>query len=547
MEDLPTEPAAPETAASSELGPGARIGRYLVRELLGRGGMGAVYAAHDPELDRAVAIKVIAAEAKGTASTRTHARARLLREAQAMAKLAHPNVITVHDVGTFGEQVFVAMELVEGVTLRQWLKEASRSIDAIVETFRSAGEGLVAAHAAGIVHRDFKPDNVLVGLDGRVRVLDFGLARASDGGPRAEASPTSLPLPRVSAAFAQETTLEAPPSGAGGPASDALAATVEASPNPSTPAVFSASLTQTGTFLGTPLYMAPELYLGGSADARSDQYAFCVALHEALYGEPPFGAKTMKELFERATEGKIVDPPQDPRVATHLRGVVVRGLSPRPEDRFPSVRALLDELVRPAEAPRRLWPIAAMALAGAALLGTLFFLHRAMKGPPDVAPAGFPSAAAPGPPSTIRQERVTFGGDVWSTALSPDGQKLAYVSGRKLMLRDLASGEERKLADAGPHAVAWSPDGLSIAYGGVVGGRPKRVSIADGSISDGKGGALDCAPDGTCTEWNPGSPSIRIDWKDGTSSNVAIVAPHQWVRGVSVSPDSRRLAVIQEP
>jgi RNA polymerase sigma factor (sigma-70 family) len=152
----------------------ARFGRYVIVDLLGAGGMGEVYSAYDPELDRKVAIKVL----HPALAADSDARARLLREAQAMAKLSHPNVIQVFDVGAMGDEVFVTMEYVKGGTLRTWLAAQKRSPDEILATFTRAGRGLAAAHAAGLVHRDFKPDNVLVGDDGRIRITDFGLARA---------------------------------------------------------------------------------------------------------------------------------------------------------------------------------------------------------------------------------------------------------------------------------------------------------------------------------------------------------------------------------
>src|SRR4051812_27369893 len=183
---------------------GASVDRYTIIELLGAGGMGVVYKAYDPELDRSVALKLLNTEGEES----VWLRERLLREAQALARVQHPNVIAVHDVGTFGADVFIAMEFVEGPTLRQWTKTAKRSVDDIVRTYRAAGEGLAAANRAGLVHRDFKPDNVIVGNDGRVRVLDFGLARSTGGeaevtplaaGPTAAAAnpsaPTSEPGP----------------------------------------------------------------------------------------------------------------------------------------------------------------------------------------------------------------------------------------------------------------------------------------------------------------------------------------------------------------
>src|SRR3954467_1472398 len=179
MSEAPDDPTSatvdldPATQKPALLERGACVDRYLIVEQLGVGGMGVVYKAYDPELDRSVALKLVNTEGEARAGL----RARLLREAQALARVQHPNVIAVHDVGTFGADVFIAMEFVEGPTLRQWTKAAKRSVDETVRPYRAAGEGLAAANRAGLVHRDFKPDNVIVGNDGRVRVLDFGLAR----------------------------------------------------------------------------------------------------------------------------------------------------------------------------------------------------------------------------------------------------------------------------------------------------------------------------------------------------------------------------------
>src|SRR4051812_8285324 len=187
--------------ARARLSPGATIGRYVVLDELGAGGMGVVYKAYDPELERPIALKLLHEEGRSGAF-----RERLLREAQALARLSHPHVVAIHDVGTFGESVFIAMEFVEGKTLRQWLQAEPRSRRAILDIFLAAGEGLAAAHAAGLIHRDFKPDNVMVGDDGRVRVFDFGLARAADSAAASSSALASRP-PRAAGAS------EAPPGG----------------------------------------------------------------------------------------------------------------------------------------------------------------------------------------------------------------------------------------------------------------------------------------------------------------------------------------------
>ena len=251
---LPTidAPAAPRTASSAPatapavepagLAHGAVLGRYVIEELIGAGGMGVVYRARDPDLGRAVAIKLL-----GRVRSDWQWRARLLREAQAMARLAHPNVVTVYDVGLAHDGLFVAMEYVEGVTLRRWLAEP-RARHEIVAAFAGAGRGLHAAHLAGLVHRDFKPDNVLMASDGRARVTDFGLARWE-------------------AAEATDAAADAAPG-------DRSAAPV--------------GLTVDDAVMGTPGYMAPEQYAGTAVDARTDQFAFTCALYEALHGQRPF-------------------------------------------------------------------------------------------------------------------------------------------------------------------------------------------------------------------------------------------------------------------
>jgi len=296
----PEEPAPP---ASVGFAPGVRIGRYVIDRVLGQGGMGAVYLAHDPELDRRVAIKLLHPALSANPENRT----RLLREAQAMARVHHSHVVTVHDVVTWEGQLFVAMEYVEGTTLREWMR-TRRSLHQILELFRKAGEGLGAAHAAGLIHRDFKPGNVLIGVDGSVQVSDFGLARSADAA--AEAEPA-----------APEAVVPAPPA-----------------------ALLRQELTQTGLLMGTLGYMAPEQMLLKPIDARSDQFSFCVTLYEALYGVRPFQGKDATTLVQAIYDRKLQPPVSRLRVPAWVHEVVLRGLSPLPEDRFPSMEALLAAL-----------------------------------------------------------------------------------------------------------------------------------------------------------------------------------------------------------
>src|SRR5215813_1063525 len=330
---LPSEDGATEPSVDvpeEELKPGSPLGRYVVRERLGAGGMGVVYEAYDPELNRKIAIKLVRPGASGSISA-SEGRARLMREAQAMAQLSHPNVIAVHDVGTFGDQVFIAMEYVEGSTLTKWLAERKRTWREIVNMFVQTGRGLAAAHAAGILHRDFKPDNVLVGKDGRPRVLDFGLARALFGEPEKRAHSDE---------------------------NDGRAR--EDASSPSILSLLGLALTETGRLMGTPAYMAPEQLMGQPADHRTDQYSFCVALYQGLYGELPFKGQSIETLAREVSQGKPPEVSSSVQVPSRLRRVVLQGLRPEPAERYPSMDALLGELVFQATRTRRRFEAAAV-------------------------------------------------------------------------------------------------------------------------------------------------------------------------------------------
>jgi WD40 repeat protein/predicted Ser/Thr protein kinase len=283
-----------------ELAQAPTIGRYTFLKELGQGGMGVVCTAYDPKLDRKVAIKLT----RSLATASPESRARILREAQAMARLSHPNVVQVYEVGELREELFVAMEFIDGVDLSEWLAAERRSWREVQRVFIEAGRGLAAAHAAGLVHRDFKPANVFVGADGRVIVGDFGLARAS------EAAPVAAPPDRKALAAASELA---------------------------TP------LTATGALLGTPAYMAPESFEHNISDASSDQFAFCVALFEALHGRRPFAGGDVAALV-RAVLHEEPTIPAGANVPGWLQQVALRGLRKRPEERWPSMNALLAAL-----------------------------------------------------------------------------------------------------------------------------------------------------------------------------------------------------------
>ncbi len=312
--------ARSEPKSRAALNAGDMLGRFTIVELLGEGGMGAVYRATDDELGRQVAIKVLSVTEVGDSAAGGSLESRLMREAQALAKVSHPNVIAIYDVARDRGVAFVAMELVEGLSLKRWLKVEQRGRAEILEVLTQAGRGLAAAHAVGLVHRDFKPDNVIVGTDGRVRVLDFGLARAA-GPTIARANDPDL---RV-----QEDTpppLDDLHSGIG--SSDLLAS----------------PLTRVGLVVGTPPFMAPEQHMGAEVDARSDQFSFCVALYRALYGELPFAGERQAELKTNVLAGRVREPSPNKDVPQWLRNVLLRGLSVQPDARFPTMDALLAAL-----------------------------------------------------------------------------------------------------------------------------------------------------------------------------------------------------------
>jgi tetratricopeptide (TPR) repeat protein len=303
------------------LEPGTSVGRYTLLSFVGNGAMGEVYAAYDPKLDRRVALKLL--RARGTGDDE-RAEARLLREAQSIACLSHPNVITVHDVGALGPRVFIAMEYVEGQTLSAWLAAEERSRTEILRVFMDAARGLAAAHTADLVHRDFKPQNVMVGVDGTVRVTDFGLARrfgANGGEPEAQG------------------------------------------PEPASKRLIDASLTQTGELIGTPLYMAPEQFRRQTVDARTDQFSFCVALYQALYREHPFVADSgVGALMANVLGGKVRPASSRAGVPLWLRRVLLRGLAVDPAGRWSSMDTLRAALARDPNRLRRRWLMVGLGL-----------------------------------------------------------------------------------------------------------------------------------------------------------------------------------------
>ncbi len=264
--------------------PGSKIGRYEILRPIGRGGMGVVYLATDPKLGRKVAIKLVKPSLKADDRVQHYER-RLMREARAMAQLTHPNVLTIYDVGMHGDQVFLASEWVDGATLEDWICEHTHHWQSIVTMFRGAARGLAAAHEAGLIHRDFKPSNVMIGKDHRVLVFDFGLVKST----RATMGEITTQL--------------------------------------------------SGNFIvGTPAYMSPEQMVGDPADERSDQFSFCASLYESIAGKRPFAGRSLVELLSNIKAGKIEEPRKIPKWLWEL---LKRGLQRKPEDRYPSMNAVL--------------------------------------------------------------------------------------------------------------------------------------------------------------------------------------------------------------
>jgi len=498
---LANDATAPASDGSSAF-PASRIARFDITGVLGSGGMGIVLEASDPELDRRVAIKVLHSSQGG---------ARLQREAQAMAKVAHPNVVAVYEVGRVEGRVYLAMELVEGTTLRAWLA-TERSWRAIVETFVAAGRGLAAAHELGLVHCDFKPENVLVGVDGRPRVADFGLVtrepRAIGGG-------------------------DEPPT---------------------------RSLTIEGSAVGTPAYMAPEQWLGEDVDARADQFSFCVALWEAVHRQRPFPGTTASELRAAVIAGREPAAPALPAVPRWLDQVLRRGLAREPAARWASMTALLDALTA-GSGPRRRAPWIVAALGGAALLaGGIAVSQRG--GDPEAAAtrAERSDAAAAVPGFSVSREsihRVTFGAACEELpALSSDGATIYYDAPTgadyHLYAIDRTGGAPRQLTTTKGWDLAAtpSPDGRHLAFLRLANAEPMTLFVGDVAQLHAARRIVVSnmrpvwSPDGTHV-WAGGRPLIeRYDVASGKPDrSLRVPADHVALYGLEL-PDGRFVALL---
>jgi eukaryotic-like serine/threonine-protein kinase len=417
LDDDDADLGEPADALSFERG--ATIDRYIVLDRIGAGAMGVVYTAYDPRLDRRIALKVMHAR---RGQLPTDVVARVLREAQALAKLSHENVVTVYDANALGDVVYLTMELIDGVSLSAWLKQRPRSVQEKLRVFVQAGRGLAGAHAAGLIHRDFKPDNVLVGRDGRVRVVDFGIARGADGpelmtvdqalersqdgrSRSGEVGPTR-PAPIVASGSLPETGREklayastdrgAVPTFAGRDLAETARAEVPpvlATPRErprlvatqletAIPGLSSVRLTRTGALVGTPAYMAPEQHIAARVDARADQFAFCVALYEALFGAHPFPAKNYVQLSLSVLGGRVDPMTGRTEVPVRVRKAILRGLAVDPNDRFPGMDELLAALTFDPDLRRRRRIGAALVAAGAAGVLGVFGVAFATRAPP---------------------------------------------------------------------------------------------------------------------------------------------------------------------
>ena len=528
---------------------GTRVGRYILLSQIGAGGMGTVFKAVDPVLDRAVAVKMV------HASSSARGRAALMREAQALAKLSHPNVVPIFDVGTVGNAVFLAMELVRGQTVSEWLKTAPTRKQ-VLEVFSAAGRGLAAAHSAGLVHRDFKPANIMIGDDGRVRVLDFGLARQASAGeemPLAEGSQAGVPLPVPVTSVA-----------------------------------------------GTPTYMAPEQAVGSEVDARTDVFAFCVAVHEAIYGELPFPEPHLDEDMTRyVAQRRVGSAPAEAR--DRLYRVLRRGLSPEPMERYSTMAPLLAELSRPSLAERlrqtaTLVVLLMAAVAVTAVVHTLWQRHlanekalaqaaqiqieseraqrearrardstrlamaRELARDPTLVIAlireveeptqqrAWPSLAAMAMHSQVALAVLQHDDGVWTGEFSPDGQHVATAYGDKARVWR-ADGRGTPVTLSGHAGPVWratfSPDGrrvLTVSFD-----HTARIWNADGSGTPivlehpQKLSWAAFSPDGQRVATVGWDHIVRLWNSDGTGTPILFLGHTERVRSVAFSPDGQRL------
>ena len=417
LEENPTLP----TGIAAGRGPPPerpRFGRFQVRSRIGSGGMGAVFLAWDPRLDRKVAIKVLL-RAESEAG-----HERMLREAKAMARLSHPNIVPIYEVDVEGDEVFIVMEYVDGPTLRQWLCARRRSDREVLQMFIATCRGLEVAHAAGIVHRDFKPDNVLIGKDGRPRVADFGVVRFGDAHT---GSGQSTALSRVSSLV---------------------------------------SLTRSGALVGTPAYMSPEQFSGGEVTPSSDQFSLCVALWEALYHQRPFPGEDLYSLVDAVIHGRLRPPPATSKVPSRLRAALERGLATDPKDRWSSIGEFLGALKGPSALPGGMSSgavrvigaavvisVLALGVAVALLMRSTSNVRRPTPVNPPASTTGEKNRSAPGLGTVLLEVEPQ------DAVVKVDGRR--YAAGSPRQIGDLALGKhliEVRHGDYLPYELSLSLD-----------------------------------------------------------------------------------------
>ena len=353
--------------AAGELPQGLVVGRYVLLGELGSGAMGVVHMAFDPELDRKVALKLVAPHVDSNAGSLGHSR--LLREAQALARLSHPNVVSVYDAGTHGGRVWIAMEFVAGQTLGAWARAQPRRWPELLRVLTEVARGVAAAHAAGLVHRDLKPENVMVGDDGRVRVMDFGLAHGRNLTAPLAASGAAQPEQERRPARQEQGRRPARPD----PQLDATMASGVLALHESS--VLSQRLTVAGAMQGTPAYMAPEQWQGQEAEAATDQFSWAVMAWELLHGERPFTGATALDLAQAVLKGERTPPRRGHRVPGWLHRAVERGLATEPAARWPTMATLVAHLERGRTRARTRRAVLAALGLGVAAAGVAGYRH----------------------------------------------------------------------------------------------------------------------------------------------------------------------------
>ncbi|MBL4689235.1 MAG: protein kinase [Nannocystaceae bacterium] len=515
---------AAQTFAASDSSPAkrtlmvepSRIGRFVVIKRIGQGGMGVIYAAYDDLLDRKVAVKLLRPD--GDLGPGTDGRARLMREAQALARLSHESVIAVYDVGTYEDQVYVAMEFVDGSTLGAWQSELNRRWREILDTYLASGRGLAAAHAAGIVHRDFKPDNVLVRKDGAVRVVDFGLARREHEGP--------TPKDEVLTALGDgsgEIRIELADL-----VTSTIVATEQSPPGP--------ALTRTGVIMGTPAYMAPEQHLGIRADARSDQFSYCVALYEALYGFRPFPGADLPTLRKNVLTGNLQDPPKYTDIPPRVHAVLARGLSVSPDLRHASMESLLEALI---DDPRqRIWR-AIVGVAVVIVLAVGMWMYsvdreaRAVRAEGQALRQRFEKARVVNAEAELKRAQGRSVSEKWDDLL------LSYA--RELVATD-PTRAVAALKHLSPTSDTWLPGARTIAADALRRGIIHRTLRGPGTAGLGRIDSLVFSKSGEL--FFAGASGVVRRWRRGDTMATEVGRTESPIRGLAVDDTASKVVAV---